>query len=63
MAFGISNLPQSPDIRQNSEGGISDFPISGQSFIKENYNNSRTSTDIDWKLEPVNKLDKRNKTT
>ena len=34
-----------------------------QSLIKENYHNSRTSDAIDMKLEPVPKLDKRNKTT
>ena len=31
--FGSPNLPQSPDIRQNSDKGISDFRISGQSLI------------------------------
>ena len=61
--FGISNSPQSPDIRPNSDGGISDFRISGQSLIKANCRNSRTSDDIDMKLEPVNKLDKRIKST
>ena len=30
--FGIHNLSQSPDIGQNSDGGISGFRISGQSF-------------------------------
>ena len=54
---------QSPDIGQNSDGDISDFRISGQSLIKENCYNSRTSDDIDMKLGPVTKLDKRNKTT
>ena len=39
------------------------FPISGQSLIKENFHNSRTSDDIDMNLGPVIKLDKRNKTT
>ena len=39
------------------------FPISGQSLIKENCYNSRTSDDIDVKLRPVTKLDKRNKAT
>ena len=40
------------------------FPdISGQSLIKENCHNSRTSGDIDIKLGPVTKRDKRNKTT
>ena len=56
--FGIHNLPQSPDIGQNS-----DFRISGQSLIKENCHTSRTSDDIDMKLGPVSKCDKRNKTT
>ena len=56
-------MPQSPDIGQNSDGGISDFRISGQSLIKENCHNSRTSDDIDIKLGPVTKLHKRNKTT
>ena len=56
-------MPQSPDISQNSDGGISDSRISGQSLIKENCHNSRTSDDIDMKLGPVTKLDKRNKAT
>ena len=60
--FGIPNLLQSPDIGQNSDGGISDFRISGQSLIKENCHNSRTSDDINVKLRPLTKLDKRNKT-
>ena len=55
--------PLSSDIGQNSDGVISDFRISGQSFIKENCHNSRTSDDIDMKLRPVTKLDKKNKTT
>ena len=58
-----SLLPQSPDIKQNSDGVISDFRISGQSLVKRNCHNSRTSDDIDMKLGPVTKLDKRNKTT
>ena len=60
--FGIIYSPQSPDIGQNSDGGISDFWISGQSLIKRNWHNSRTSDDIDMKLGQVTKLDKRNKT-
>ena len=56
-------MPQSPDIGQNSDGGISNFWISGQSYIKENCHNSRNSDDIDIKPGPVTKLDKRNKTT
>ena len=39
------------------------FPISGQSLIKENCHNSKTSDDIDMKLGPVTKLDQRNKMT
>ena len=56
-------MHQSPDIWQNGDGGISDFRISGQSLIKENCRNSRTSDDFDMKLEPVAKLHKRKKTT
>ena len=41
--FGIPNSLQYSDIWQNSDGGISDFQISDQSLIKENYKNSRTS--------------------
>ena len=48
---------------QNSDGGISDFRISGQSLIKENYHNFRTSDDIDMKLGPIIKPNKRNKIT
>ena len=59
--FGIHNLPQSLDIGQNSEGVISDFQISGQSLIKENCHNSRTSDDVDMKLVSETELDKRNK--
>ena len=42
---------------------ISDFRISGQSLIKGNYHNSRTSDDIDRKFGPVTKLEKKNKAT
>ena len=61
--FGIHNSSQSPDIGQNSDRGISDFGISGQSLITENCHNSRTSDDIDMKLGPVTKPDKRDKAT
>ena len=44
-------------------GKTPDFQISGQSFIKKNCHNSRTSNNIDLKLGPVTKLDKRNMTT
>ena len=42
------------------------FPISGflaKFFINKNRYKSRTSDDIDMKLRPVTKLDKRNTTT
>ena len=52
-----------PDIGLNLEGGISDFQISSQSLIKKNCNNSRTSNDIDIKLGPVIKLNKKNTVT
>ena len=61
--FGILNLPQSSHIGENSDGGIFDFRISGQSPIKVNCHNSRTSDNIVMKLTPVTKFDKRNKTT
>ena len=54
-------MPHSPDIGQNSDKGISKFRISGQSLIKVNCHNSRTSDDTDIKLGSVTKLDKRNK--
>ena len=59
--YGTSNLPQSPDIGKNSDRIISNFRISDQSLINRNCHNSRTSDNIDMKLEPVTKLDKRNK--
>ena len=59
----ITNSSQSPDSGQNSDGGISDLRISGQSLIKENCHNSRTSDDIDMKLGPITELDKRNEVT
>ena len=57
--FAIPNSSYSPDIGQNSDWGISDFRISGQSLIKKNWHNSRASYDIDMKLGPVTKFDKR----
>ena len=50
-------------LRKTYNPAISDFRISGQSLIKGNCHNSRTSGDIDMKFEPATKLDKRNKTT
>ena len=61
--IAIPKSPLSPDIGQKLEGGNSDFRISVQSLIKENFHNYRTSNDIDMKLGPVTKLDKKNKTT
>ena len=42
---------------------ISDFQIPGQSFIKGNSNNLRTSDDTDMKPGIVTKLYRRNKAT
>ena len=58
-----SHSLQSSDIGQNSDRGISDFWISFQSLIKVNCHKSRTSDDIEMKLGPVTKLEKRNKAT
>ena len=60
--FDIHNSLQSPDIGKNSDEDISDFRISGQSLIKVNCHNSRTTNDIDIKFRPVTKIDKKNKT-
>ena len=60
---GILYSPQSPDLGKKLHGGITDFWISGQSLIKENYHNSRTSDDTNITLGQLTKLDKRNKTT
>ena len=49
--------------KYNSDGDTSDFQIFGQSLVKVNCYNSRTSNDTDMKLGPVTKPDKRNKTT
>ena len=59
--FYISNLPQSPDIGQNSDWGISDFRASGQSLIKENFHNSTTSNNIEMKPGSLTTNDKRNR--
>ena len=62
VKFCTHDLYQFPDIRLNSDGSISNFRISGQSLIKENCHNSRTSYYIDMKLAAVARLDKKNKT-
>ena len=59
--FYIFSSPQSLDIGQNSDGGISNFQISSQSLLKENCSNSRKSDDIDMKLGTITKFDKRKK--
>ena len=55
-------MRQSPKTAQKSDEVVSDFRISGQSFIKENCHNSSTGDHIDMKLRPVTKPDKRKKT-
>ena len=42
---------------------ISDFRVSGQSVIRISCHKSRSSDGIHMKLEPVTKLETRNKTT
>ena len=59
---GIPNLPESPIIGQNSDGGIFCFWIYGQSLINENCHNSRTSRDIEIKVGPITKFGKGNTT-
>ena len=58
--FSIPNSRLSLDTGQKSHKCVSDFRVSGQSFIKENGHNSRISHDIDMKLGPITKIDKRN---
>ena len=59
MSNLMPNSPQSSDIRQNTESGISDFKISGQCLKKENCYNSKTVNYIDMKIGQATKLDKR----
>ena len=54
-------MSQYTGIGQKSDGSISDIRDSCQSFLKENYDTSRTSDDIDTKFGPVTKADKKNK--
>ena len=53
----------SPYFGQKSGGDISDFQISLHSPVNGNFHNSRTSDDINIKLGPVTKIDKRNTET
>ena len=57
--FGIPNSSQSPDIRENSNGSISDFLISRQSCINENCCNFRASNNTDMKLVPETNLTRK----
>ena len=71
--FHISNSPESSDIGQNSDEDylMANLSIasweylrtSGQSLIKENCHNSKTSDNIDMELGPVTKLNKKTKRT
>ena len=63
VKYGIPNSSQSPDIGQNSDGDIFHFRISGQSFMNENFHNSKTNDNINMKLGVLSKLDKRNTVT
>ena len=62
-SFVFLTCPILKILGKTKKAGISHFRISGQSLMKVNCHNSRTSDDIGMKLEPVAKLDKRNKTT
>ena len=57
----VSVTCPSLQILGNTQTGYFLFSDSGQSVMKENCHNSRNSDDIDMKLGPVTKLDKRNK--
>ena len=59
----IPNMPQSPDIGQDSGKGVSYFRISGQSLIRENCHNSKISNDIDMKPGPVTRTARKNTAT
>ena len=59
----VSLTRPSLQILNKTQAGV--FPISGflfKSLINKNCHSSRTSDDIDMKLGPVTKLDKRNTT-
>ena len=62
IRFDVLNWAQYLDNGQNLDRGIFDFRISGQSLIKENCCNSKTSNNIDMKVRPVTKIDKKNMT-
>ena len=58
--FSIPKLFQSSDIEPISDGGISDFSISGESCIKKVVIPHKTSVDIGMKPGRVTEIDKRN---
>ena len=58
--FYIPNSRQSPNFGQNSDGNISNFEISAQSLIKAKCHNYRTRSDLDMKIWPVTKPDRKN---
>ena len=60
MPYLVSLTHPNLQILGKTQRGV--FPISGQSLLKENYN-SRSNDDIEMKLGPATKLDKRNKLT
>ena len=59
--FVIPKSSQSSYIGKNSDWGISNSRISGQSLIKENCRNSKSSDDIDMKLGPVTNMTRETK--
>ena len=62
MAYLVSlTHPGLQILDKTKTGDFSNFRVSCQSLIKESYHNFRASDDIDMKLGPVTKLDKRNK--
>ena len=58
----VANLLSLQILGKTHTGVLPYFRFSGQFLKKGNYHKSRTIDDIDIKLGPVTKLDKRNKT-
>ena len=61
--MGIPNLPHYSDIEHNSDGCIFNIRNSGQTLTNKNCKKTRASNNIDMKLAPVTKLDKKTTTT
>ena len=57
----MHNFAQSLHIGQNSDEGISNSRIFGQSFIKKNCHNSRIKNSMELHDMKVTEIDKRNK--